>query len=114
MDVVETEQLPPSETASTVSYPSQDLSVVGELSCVSSVESVDHGCDNQFLVIRKETSWCRVDSGAQLRACPLAYPGHKIPLPDPGIHTADGARLQHDAGRLVTYKLPRDEQSELR
>ena len=30
----------------------------------------------------------------------------KVPLPDPGIHTASGARLQHDGGRLVTYKLP--------
>ena len=38
-----------------------------------------------------------LDTGAQL---------HKIPLPDPGIHTASGARLQHDGGRLVTYKLP--------
>ena len=47
-----------------------------------------------------------LDSGAQLHACPLTYPGQKIPLPDPGIHTASGARLQHDGGRLVTYKLP--------
>ena len=38
VDVVETEQLQPSETASTVSYPSQDPSVVGELSCISSVD----------------------------------------------------------------------------
>ena len=30
----------------------------------------------------------------------------KIPLLDPGIHTASGARLQHDGGRQVTYKLP--------
>ena len=51
-----------SETASTVSYPSQDPSVVGELSCIPSVEteSLDHRCDNQFRVIHKETSWCRV------------------------------------------------------
>ena len=34
VDVVETEQPQPSETASTVSYPSQDPSVIGELSCV--------------------------------------------------------------------------------
>ena len=45
------------------------------------------------------------DSGAQLHACPITYPGQKIPLPDPGNHTARGARLQHDGGRLVTYKL---------
>ena len=47
-----------------------------------------------------------LDSGAQLHACPISYPGQKIPLPDPGVHTASGARLQHDGGRLVTYKLP--------
>ena len=46
-----------------------------------------------------------LDSGAQLHACPLTYPGQKIPLPDPGIHSASGARLQHDGG-LVTYKVP--------
>ena len=38
VDDLETEQLQPSETASTVSYPSQDPSVVGELSCISSVD----------------------------------------------------------------------------
>ena len=27
-----------------------------------------------------------LDSGAQLHACPITYPGQKIPLPDPGIH----------------------------
>ena len=37
-----------------------------------------------------------LDSGAQLNACPIEYPGH----------TASGARLRHDGGRLVTYKLP--------
>ena len=44
-----------------------------------------------------------LDTGAQLRACPITYPGQKIPLPDLGIHTASGARLQNDGGRLVTY-----------
>ena len=63
------------------------------LNSVSSMRQV--GADYLFL-----------DSGAQLHACPLTYPGHKIPLPDPGIHTASGARVQHDGGRLVTYKLP--------
>ena len=38
VDVVETEQPQPSETASTVSYPSRDPSVIGELSCISSVD----------------------------------------------------------------------------
>ena len=47
-----------------------------------------------------------LDSGAQLHACPIKYPGQKVPLLDPGIHTASGARLQHDGGRLVTFKLP--------
>ena len=73
-------------------------------------ERLDHGCDNQFRVFHKETSWCRVflllDSGAQLHACPIKYPGQKVPLPDPGIHMASGARLQHDGGRLETFKLP--------
>ena len=45
-----------------------------------------------------------LDSGAQLHACPISYPRQKIPLLDPGIHTASGARL-HDGGRLLTYKL---------
>ena len=47
-----------------------------------------------------------LDSGAQLHACPIKYPGQKVPLPHPGIHTASGARLQHGGGRLVTDKLP--------
>ena len=47
-----------------------------------------------------------LDSGAQLDTCPLTYLGQKIPLPDPGIHTAGGATLQHDGGGLVTCKLP--------
>ena len=49
-----------------------------------------------------------LDSGAQLHACPIKYPGHKVPLLDPGIHTASGARLQHDGGRLVSFKLPEE------
>ena len=51
----------------------------------------------------------RRQAGAEyllLHACPITSPGQKIPLPDPGIHTASGARLQHDGGRLVTNKLP--------
>ena len=47
-----------------------------------------------------------LDSGAQLRACPIKYPEQNVPLPDPGIYTASGARLQHDGWRLVTFKLP--------
>ena len=58
VDVVETNQ--PSETASTVSYPSKDPSVIGELSCIKR-GTVDHGCGSQFRVNR-ETSWCRVSA----------------------------------------------------
>ena len=70
---------------------------------------MDHGCDNQFRVSTRRQAgaeYLLLDSGAQLHACPITYPGQKIPLPDPGIHTASGARLQHDGGRLVTCKLP--------
>ena len=45
-------------------------------------------------------------SGAQLDACPIKCPGQKVSLLFPVIHTASGVRLQHDGGRLVTYKLP--------
>ena len=47
-----------------------------------------------------------LDSGAQLPACPIKYRGQTVPLLDLGIHTASGARFQHDGGRLVTFKLP--------
>ena len=109
MDVVETEQLQPSETASTVSYPSQDPSVVAELSRISSVVPWIMGMTiNSVASIRRQAGaeYLLLDSGAQLHACPLTYPGQKIPSTDPGIHTACGARLRHDGGRLVTYKLP--------
>ena len=94
MDVVETEQLQPSETASTVTYPSQDPSVVGELSCILSVDPWIMGVTrNSVSSIRRQAGaeYLLLDSGAQLHACPLAYPGRKIPLLDPGIHTASGA-----------------------
>ena len=77
MDVVETEQLQPSETASTVSYPSQGTSVVGELSCIptwiigvtlNSVSSTRRQAGAEHLLL---------DSGAQLHACPLTYPGQR-------------------------------------
>ena len=45
-------------------------------------------------------------SGAQLHACPIKYPGQRVPLPDPGIHTANGAHLQHDGGRLLRFQPP--------
>ena len=109
VDVVETEQPQPSETASTVSYPSQDPSVFGELSCISSVDLWIIGVTiNSVSSTRRQAGaeYLLLVSGAQLHACPITYPGQNIPLPDPGISTASGARLQHDGGRLVTYKLP--------
>ena len=108
VEVVETEQLQSSETASTVSYPSQDPSVVGALSCISNVDPwiMDVTLNSVSSMGQVGADYLLQDSGAQLHACPLTYPGQKIPLPDPGIHTACGARVQHDGGRLVTYKLP--------
>ena len=98
-DVVETNQ--PSETASTaastVSYPSQTPSTIGELSCTSIVEPWIMGVTiNSVSTGRQAGADCLLlDSGARLHACPITYPGQKIPLLDPGIHTASGARLQH-------------------
>ena len=97
VDVVESEQLQPSKTASTVS------------SCISSVDPWIMGVTlNSVSSIRRQAGaeYFLLDRGAQLHACPLTYPGQKIPLLDPGIHTASGARLQHDRGRLLTCKLP--------
>ena len=87
----------------------KDPSVVGELWCISSVDPWIMGVTlNSVSSTRRQVGaeYLLLDSGAQLHACPLTYPGQKIPLPDPGIHTASGARLQHDGGRLVTYTLP--------
>ena len=100
-----------SETASTVSYPSQTPSTIGALPCNPDVEQKrwDRGCDNHFRVLPQEDKLVQsnllLDSGAQLHACPIKCSGQKVPLPDPGILTASGARLQHDRGRLVTFKL---------
>ena len=109
VDVVETEQLQPSETASTVLYTSQDPSVVGELSCISNGEPWIMGVTvNSVSSIRRQAGaeYLLLDTGAQLHASPVKFPGQKIPLLDPGILTASGGRLKHDGGRLVTNKLP--------
>ena len=93
--------------------PSQDPSVVGKLSCISSVDPWIMGVTlNSVSSTRRQAGaeYLLLDSGAQLHACPLTYPGQKIPSPDPGIHTASGARLQHDRGRLTNFQ--QDEQSE--
>ena len=79
-----------------------------ELSCISSVDPWITGITmNSVSSVRRQAGaeYLLLDSGAQLR--PISYPGQKIPLPGRGIHTASGARLQHDGGRLVTYKLSR-------
>ena len=55
VNVVETEQPQPSETASTVSFPSQDPSVVGELSCTPSVDPWIMG-----VTVNSVSSRCRV------------------------------------------------------
>ena len=47
-----------------------------------------------------------LDSDAQLHTHPIKCPRQLVPLPDPGIHTASGARFQYDGGRLVRFKLP--------
>ena len=57
MDVMETNQS--SETASTVSFPSQTPSTLGELSCTSNVEPWIMGVTINSRVNRR-TSWCRV------------------------------------------------------
>ena len=58
VEVLETEQLQPSETASTVPFARSEC-------CWRTLVHfkrgpVDHGCDTQFRVFHKETSWCRV------------------------------------------------------
>ena len=86
-----------------------DPSVVGELTCISSVDPWIMGVTlNSVSSIRRQAGaeYLLLDSGAQLHSCPITCPGQKIPLTDPGIHTASGARLKHDGGRLVTFKLP--------
>ena len=85
VDVVETEQPQPSETASTVSYPSQDPSVIGELLCFSSVDPWTMGVTvNSVLSTRRQAGaeYLVHDSGAQLHACPITSPGQRVPLPD--------------------------------
>ena len=64
---------------------------------INSVSSTRRQAGAEYLLL---------DSVAQLHACPIKFPGQKVPWLDPGIHTASGARLQHDGGRLVTFKLP--------
>ena len=35
------------------------------------------------VTINSGAEYLLLDSGAQLHACPITYPGQKIPLPDP-------------------------------
>ena len=98
----------PSETASTVLYPSQTPSTIGALSRNPDVEQTGWimGVTINSVSSTRRQAGAFLDSGAQLHACPIKYPGQKVPWPDRGIHTASGARLQHDGGQLVTFKLP--------
>ena len=64
---------------------------------INSLSSTRRQADAEYFLL---------DSGAQLHACPVVYPGQSIPLPDPGIRTASGGHLQHDGRRLVRFKLP--------
>ena len=69
----------------------------------------NNGSDNRFLVFHMETSWCRVFASRQwcTASCMFdKYPGQRAQLLDPGFHTAIGARVQHDGGRLVMFNLP--------
>ena len=59
VDVVETEQSQPSETASMVSYTSQDPQCYWRALVHFKRGPADHGCHNPFRVIRKETTRCR-------------------------------------------------------
>ena len=106
VDVVETEQLQLSETASTVSYPSQDPSVVGELSCISSVDPWIMGVTiNSVSSTRRQAGaeYLLLDSGAQLHACPLTYPGQKILFRSWNPHSK---WCKITTRRKTTYKLP--------
>ena len=95
-----------------MSYLSQAPSTIGSVSCNpdGGTERLDQRRDNQFRVFHEGDklvqSFLLLDSGAQLHARPIKCLGQHAPLFDPGIHTASGARLKHDGGRLVTFKLP--------
>ena len=85
--------------------PLQTQSTIGELLCTTNVEPWIMGVTINSVSTGRQAGveYLLLDTGAQLHACPITYPGQKIPLPDLGIHTASGARLQNDGGRLVTY-----------
>ena len=99
VDFVESNQ--PSDTASTaastVSHPSQTPSTVGQLSCTSKVEPWIMGVTINSVSTGRQAGaeYLLLDSGAHLHACPIMFPVLGIHSPDPGIHTASGALLQH-------------------
>ena len=91
VDVLETNES--SETGSTVSYPSQTPSTIGALSCNPDVEQkgwIMCVTINSVSSTRRQAGaeCLLLDCGAQFHACPMKYPGQKVPLLDPGIHTA--------------------------
>ena len=87
----------PSETAVNRAYPSQTPSTIGEVSCNSNVEPWIMGVTINSVSSTRRQIWCRVlrflTVVHSFSSCPIKYPGQKVPLPDPGIHTASGVRL---------------------
>ena len=85
LDVGELERASGSALANAVKYTVM-MSVVGELSCISSVDPwIMRVTLNSVSSTRRQAGadYLLLDSGVQLHACPIAYPGQKIPLPDP-------------------------------
>ena len=99
-----------SETASTLLYPSQTPGTINAPSCHPDVEQngrIMGVTVNSLSSTRTQAGaeYVLLDSCAQLHACPSKYPGQRVRLLDPGIHTTSGVRLRYDGGRLVTFKL---------
>ena len=86
LDVVLTSSL--SETASTVSYPSQTPSTIDALWCNPDVQqkggimTLGGVTINSLSSTRRQAGaeYVLLNSGAQLRACPVKYPGQRIPF----------------------------------
>ena len=107
---VETNQS--SETASNMLFTSQISRMIGAISCNLDVEKngwIMGVTVNSMSSTSRQTGVDNLlfDSGAQLHACPTKYSGHKVSWPDPGIHTANGVRLHHDAERLSVIQTSR-------
>ena len=90
-DVVQTS--PPCEAASNLSYPPQAPSTIEALRCNPEVQQKGWIMTLKGVTINPLSSTRRqagveyflLDTGAQLHACPIKYPGQRVPLPNPGI-----------------------------